>query len=144
MAMSSLDGWYRGGRPVEYCPCRIHRLHLCRGVRPLIECPRYDSKQFDHEVSVVLELWWMRSTPSSLLLSGLLRPRVVASDRVLSMRQIEQKRVLMRNWIAWNITILTIKLHTYAKQNCSKQNSFWHLNVCKQKSYTYTKLNCLN
>ena len=53
-----------------YCPvswgCRIHWLHLCRGVRPPPpnECPRYDTKQSDGErVPAVLELWGMRSTP---------------------------------------------------------------------------------
>ena len=51
------------------CPvgwgCRIHRLLLCRGVRPLPnECPGYDTKQSDGEVPAVLELWEMRSTPS--------------------------------------------------------------------------------
>ena len=48
------------------CPvswgCRIHRLHLCRGVRPPNECPRYDTKQSDGKVPVMLELWEMRST----------------------------------------------------------------------------------
>ena len=43
------------------CPvglgCRIHRLLLCRRVRPLTynECPRYDSKQSDDEVPVMLK-----------------------------------------------------------------------------------------
>ena len=44
--------------------CRIHRLRLCRGVRPPPnECPGYDMKQSDPEVPVLLELWGMRSTP---------------------------------------------------------------------------------
>ena len=44
-----------------YCPvswgCRIHRLILCRRVRPHNECPGYNTKQSDGEVSVMLELW---------------------------------------------------------------------------------------
>ena len=38
----------------------------------------------------MLELWGMQSTPSLSSLSGPLWPGVVASDRVLSMGQIEQ------------------------------------------------------
>ena len=71
------------------CPvgwgCRIHQLHLCRGVRPPNECPGYDTKQSDGEVPVMLELWGMQSTHSLLSLPGPLWPRVVAPDKVLSM-----------------------------------------------------------
>ena len=73
------------------CPvgwgCRIHWLHLCRGVRPPNpnEFPGYDTKQSDGEVPAVLELWGMRSTPSLPLLPGPLWPGVVAPDRALSM-----------------------------------------------------------
>ena len=49
------------------------------------ECPRYDTKQSDGEVPVMLELWGMRSTPSLPLLPGQLWPGVVAPDRALSM-----------------------------------------------------------
>ena len=50
------------------CPvgwgCRIHRLLLCRGVRPPTnESPVYDTKQSDGEVPAMLELWGIRSTP---------------------------------------------------------------------------------
>ena len=34
--------------------CRIHRLLLCRGVRPPNECSGYDSKRSDGEVPVML------------------------------------------------------------------------------------------
>ena len=60
----------------DSCPvgwgCRIHRLHLCRGVRPPLfnECPGYDTKQSDGEVPVMLELLGMWNTPSLPLLSG--------------------------------------------------------------------------
>ena len=44
----------------DFCPvgwvCRIHRLHLCRGVRPLHQCPGYETKQSDGEVPVMLEI----------------------------------------------------------------------------------------
>ena len=49
------------------------------------ECPRYDTKQSDGEVPVMLELWGMHSTPSMSLLPGPLWPEVVVPDRVLSM-----------------------------------------------------------
>ena len=68
------------------CPvgwgCRIHRLHLCRGVRPHPnECPGYETKQSDGEVPAMLELWGMRSTLSLPLLPGQLWPGVVAPDK---------------------------------------------------------------
>ena len=72
-----------------YCPvswgCRIHWLHLCRAVRPLNECPRYDTKQSDGEVSVMLEPWGMRSTPLFPSLPGPLWPRMWAPERDQSM-----------------------------------------------------------
>ena len=40
--------------------CRIHRLHLCRGIRPPPKkCPGYDTNQSDCKTSVMLELWGM-------------------------------------------------------------------------------------
>ncbi len=51
-----------------YCPvdwgCRIHQLHLCRGISSLNEYPGYDTKQSDCEVPVMLGLWGLWSTPS--------------------------------------------------------------------------------
>ena len=77
----------------EYCPvgwgCRIRRLHLCRGVRPPNERPGYNTKPSDIEVSVMLELWGMRSTPSLPLPPGPLWLGMVATDRALSMGWIE-------------------------------------------------------
>ena len=49
------------------------------------DCPGYDTKQADCEVPVMLEFWGMWSTS----LVPLLRPRVVAPNRVLSMGQTE-------------------------------------------------------
>ena len=71
------------------CPvgwgCRIHWLHLCRGLRLPNEYPGYDLKQSDGEVPVMLELWGMQSTPSLPLLPGPLWLGMVAPDRALSM-----------------------------------------------------------
>ena len=60
---------------------RIHRLHLCRELRPHNVGPGYDTKQSD----VILVLWGMRSTPSFPSLPGPLLFGVVAPDTVLSM-----------------------------------------------------------
>ena len=70
----------------ENCPVgwgrRIHRLLLCRGVRPPSnECPIYDTKQSDGEVLAMLELWRMRSNPLLPLLPGPLWPGVVVPDK---------------------------------------------------------------
>ena len=62
------------------CGCRIHRLHLCRGVRPSNVCPGYDTKQSDGEAPLMLEHWGMQSTPLLPLLPGPLWPGVVAPD----------------------------------------------------------------
>ena len=70
-----------------FCPvswgCRIYRLQLCTGVRPPPpnECPGYDTKQSDGEVTVMLELWGMRSTPLLPSLAGPLWPGVVVPDK---------------------------------------------------------------
>ena len=87
------------------CPvgwgCRIHRLHLCRGVKfPPSPTSVLDMTQNNGDVPVILELWGMQSTPLLPLLPGPLWLGVVAPDRVLSMSQIE--------------------LHTYVKLNCLK------------------------
>ena len=54
-----------------------------------IECPVYNTKQFDGEASVILDLWEMQSTLLLLLLSGPLLFGVLVPDRVLSIGQIE-------------------------------------------------------
>ena len=62
--------------------CRIHRLLLCRGVRPPTnECPGYDTKQSDGEVPAILELWGMQSIPLLRSLPGPLWPGVAAPDK---------------------------------------------------------------
>ena len=69
---------------------RIHWSYLCKGEIPTTnECPRYDTKKSDGEVSVMLELWRMQSNLLLQLFPGPLWPGVVAPDRVLSTGQIE-------------------------------------------------------
>ena len=102
---------------------RIHRLHLCRGVRLPKRVSWYDTKQSDDEVSVILELLGMQCTPLLPSLPGPLWSGVIAPDRVLSMFRIEQNCVITLNWIVWNYLFL-------------------HLTVRKQKT-TKSKLNCL-
>ena len=98
--------------------CRIHLLLLCWGVRPPPnEYPRYDTKQSDSEVPVMLELWGMQSTPSLPLLPGPLWPGVVAPGWGLAMGQKELNCELMLNRIAWNGTVSTFKLRLNVKLN---------------------------
>ena len=107
------------------CPigwdCRIHQLHLCRGVRHPNECPRYDTKKSDSEVPVMLELWGMRSTPSLPSLPGSLWFGAVAPDKgpIYGLNRIKPwfleftdflllNCVFMLNWIVWNRTVFDI------------------------------------
>ena len=148
------------------CPigwgCGIHRLYLCRGITSHYhnECPWYDTKQSDGEDPVMLQLWGMRNTPSLLLLPGLLQPKIVAPDRVLSMGLIELKCVLMINWISWNRTVLNVNcvlMLSWIVWNgtvfdietvLTLNRIVWNRTVlifscvCGQ-NYTYTKMNCL-
>ena len=62
---------------------------LQRGKTPPHECPRYDTKQSDGEVPVMLGPWGIWSALSLPLLPGPLWPGMVAPDRVLSMGYIE-------------------------------------------------------
>ena len=105
---------------------------------PTNECPRYDTKQCDGEVQLMLELLGMWSTPSLPSLPGPLWLGVVAPDRLLSMGRIKLNCILMLKWMARNETVLIFKLHSYAKLNYLKCNGFWHRNCSN------TKLNCLN
>ena len=73
------------------------------------KCPVYDTKPVDGEAPVLLELWEMQSTYSLPSLPGSLWLRVVASDRILAMGQIELNCVLMLKWIVWNRNVLTFK-----------------------------------
>ena len=95
----------------HYCPvgwgCRIHRLLLCRGIsllHPTNECPRYDTKQSDGEVPVMLVLWGMQSTPFIVIAP---KSTLAWSSNTWSMGQIELNCIIMINWIAWNRTVGT-------------------------------------
>ena len=69
---------------------RIHQLYHCRGVRPTHkDCPGYVTKQSYGEAHVILEFRGMQSSPSLPSLPGPLWSRVVASDRDLSMDEME-------------------------------------------------------
>ena len=108
------------------CPvgwgCRIHRLLLCRRVRPPNECPEYDTKQSDWEVPAMLELWGMQSNPSLPSLPGPLWPGMKAPDKgpIYGLNRTKQwlafsvfmhlNSVFMLNWIIWNKTVLTLTL----------------------------------
>ena len=74
-----------------------------------------------------------------------LGPRMVVSERLLSMGQIELNCVLMLNCIVWNRSVLTFKLRSYAnwivwnwtvfvyQNELFEIERLWHLTVCKQK-----------
>ena len=85
--------------------CRIHRLHLCRGVRLQQQVPWIRYKQSDGEASVMPELWGTQCTPSLSSFSSQLWSGVVAPDRVLSIRLQRTVShiscVLVLNWIVW-------------------------------------------
>ena len=69
--------------------CRIHWLHLCRGVRPPPkECAGYNTKQSDGKSSVMPELWRMRRTSLLPSLPSPLWPGLVTPD-----------------WVKWNKTM---------------------------------------
>ena len=59
--IKSIRQYERTNKKIFDRGCRIHRLHLCRGVTPspitTNECPVYDTKQSDGEIPVLLELW---------------------------------------------------------------------------------------
>ena len=89
---------------------------------PPNESPGYDTKHFDDEVPVLLELWEMWSTPSLTLLQSPLWPGLVAPDRVLSIGQLEIKHgfesllLLPLNWsfmlnrLIWNRTAFVTEI----------------------------------
>ena len=72
---------------------------LQRGKTPPNKCSGYDTVQSDGEAPVMLDLWGMWSIFSLPLLSGLIRPGVVAPDRVLSLGQIKLNCLFKLNWI---------------------------------------------
>ena len=101
---------------------KIHRLHTCRRIRlPSQWVSWNNTKQFDGEVPVMLELWGTRSPP----LLPLLRNGSTWSDPIyrlnrtsciLMLNWIVWIRTVWLNWIAWNRNVFTIKL--YLHLNC--------------------------
>ena len=80
-APSLLVCFAQSARAVEYTDC-----FSTEEQDPLPnECPGYNTKQFEGEAPVMLELWGMWSTPSLPSLPDALRLGVVAPDRALSM-----------------------------------------------------------
>ena len=61
------------------------------------ECPENDIKQSDGVVTLMLELWDMRSTHSLPSVPGSFWPGVEVSDKILSMVEIELNCVLTQN-----------------------------------------------
>ena len=54
--LGTFEKYFAGAGPVGWGR-RIHRLHLCRGVKPASnDCLGYDTKQSDDAVPVMLEL----------------------------------------------------------------------------------------
>ena len=119
-----------------HCPvgwgCRIHQLHLCRGVTPLPnDCPEYDTKQSDGEVLVMLEPWGIWSIPSLPLLPGSLWPGMLAPDMGPIYGLDWTNGILMLNWIAWNRNVFD---KPYLYLNCVlmlnwiilNKTVFWH------------------
>ena len=110
--------------------CRIHRLHLCSGVR--LTPTSVQDMTLNNLMVRLLELWGMQSTPSLPSHPGPLCLRVVTPDRVLSMGQIElncndaelnclkltdfafncvkERTILIQNWIVWNRTVYMYKM----------------------------------
>ena len=126
-----VQDYYKHLKHLFDCPvgwgCRIHRQHLCRGIRP--QPTGYDTKQSDSGVPIILELWGMRSTPSLPLLPGSLWLGVVAPDKRLIYGLNRTNIILMLNWIVW---IRTVWLNRIGKMKC-----FWQLNR------TYIQTACL-
>ena len=86
---------------------KIHRLLLCRGVRP------HPTIVPDWTVSILMvsfqKCWsFGESTPSLQSLPGPLWLGVVAPDTVLSMGQIKLNFELILNWIAWKRSVCGI------------------------------------
>ena len=85
--------------------CRIHRLHLCRGVRP----PPTSVQDMTLNNLIVRFQWcwgfgeWQY--PLFPLLFGPLWPGMVAPDRTLFMSQIKLECIRMLNWIVWIRTV---------------------------------------
>ena len=94
---------------------RVHRLHLCWGVKLVQWVSWYDTKQSDGGALIIPELRGMRSTPSLSSLTASLWSRGVIPYIVICMGWIQLNSVFMLNWIVWNRTVFTFKLCIYDK-----------------------------
>ena len=115
--------------------CRIHWLHLFRGVRHTLinECLGYDIKPSDGEAPA-LKIWGMCSTPSLPLLPGPLWPRGITPHGVLSMSQIEQT-MCANKWLMLNCDCYLAILETICVQK--RAQTCWRMlsTKCVYKSY---------
>ena len=130
--------------------CRIHRLHLCKGVRlPANECPGYGTRQSHGEAPIMQELWEMQSTPLLRSLPGPLWPEVTAPDRVSPM-EIELfwhlNCLLMLNWIVWNRTVDMYKMDLALNNlQCHKtQQNQTYIRLIKRVSVIFMNISFLN
>ena len=89
------------------------------------DCPEYHTKPSEGEAPVMLDFGGMQSTHLLPLLSSPLWPGVVASDRVLSIGQIELNCVLCKT------ELFEIEL-------------FWHLSCVLMLSWTVLSFKCVN
>ena len=107
-----------------YCPvgrcCRIHWLHICRGVRPLTSVVHMTLNNLMMRFQYSWSFGGMQSKYLLPSLPGPLWPRGVTPDKGQSMGEIELNCVLMLNWIARNRSVMTLKMRTHAKVNCLK------------------------
>ena len=104
----------------HHCPVgwgsRIHRLHLCRGVRlsPPNECPGYDTKRSDGEAPVMLEFWgnaenhFIAIAPWSTLARNGSTYWLNKTNGILMLNWIVWIRTVWLNWIAWNRNVFYI------------------------------------
>ena len=101
---------------------RIHRLHLCSGVRPSpITVLGMTLNQ--HAKASILELWGMQNSPYLLLLPGPLWSEVLVSVRVPFIGQIEMFNHLLylKQFNCVSIELLVLDSNTWN-----------YLTVCKQ------------
>ena len=109
--------------------CRIHQLHLCRGLLPPInDCPGYDTKVSDGEPPV-LELCGIWNTPSLPLLPDPLSPGVVVP---IGQFLTEVPAVVGESVIYWASTETSIKRCTCVnKRKNSRSMLMWDNNITR-------------
>ena len=117
------------------CPvgwgCRIHWLHFCRGVRPPMSV-------LDLTLNILMAKFQWCWSFGERRAAGSTLARSIGSNRTklhtyAKLNCLNLNRIVRLNWIAWSRNfswqlnfVLTFKLRTYAKRNCSKWNCFWH------------------